>query len=143
METIPRSVMIVPVGNWVLEQALRDLRQWRSLGLGPVRVSINVSALQLRRRTFVDDVLEIAKGLNEGGFGLDLEITETSLLQDLDVITAKLTGIEPVLQSYMSPLGRPVTSQHLRSCNDAPLYGFALIGVSPYSQSSRPASSYS
>jgi diguanylate cyclase (GGDEF)-like protein len=105
LPVLESSGMIVPVGNWVLEQAVRDLRHWRSLGLGPVRVSVNVSALQLRRRTFVDDVLETAKGLNEGGFGLDLEITETSLLQDLDVITAKLhplrsTGIRIALDDF-------------------------------------------
>jgi diguanylate cyclase (GGDEF)-like protein len=84
------SGMIVPVGNWVLRRAVEDCQRWRSIGLGPLRVSVNVSALQLRRRTFVEDVLEIAAGSSGGGFGLDLEITETSLLQDLDAITAKL-----------------------------------------------------
>jgi len=90
LRELESSGLIVPVGDWVLRRALEDCRRWRSLGLPPVRVSVNVSALQLRRRAFVDEVLEMAAGFGGGGFGLDLEITETSLLQDLDAITERL-----------------------------------------------------
>jgi EAL domain-containing protein (putative c-di-GMP-specific phosphodiesterase class I) len=73
-----------------LERAVSDCRRLQSLGFGPVRVAVNISALQLRRRSFVDEVLKIAAGLSEGGYGLDLEITESSLLQDIGATTRKL-----------------------------------------------------
>jgi diguanylate cyclase (GGDEF)-like protein len=84
------SGLIVPVGTWVLERAVRDCLRLQSLGLGPVRIAVNISALQLRRRSFVDEVLKVAAGLSGEGYGLDLEITESGLLQDIGATTRKL-----------------------------------------------------
>lgn len=93
LPVLESSGLIVPVGAWVLECAVRDCHRWRSLGLGPVRVAVNVSALQLRRRSFVNEVLRIAGGLGGGGYGLDVEITESSLLQDVEATTRKLQAL--------------------------------------------------
>jgi len=84
------SGLIVPVGEWVLRQAADDCRRWREAGIGPLRVSVNVSALQLRRRSFVEQTLETVRHTFVGGCGVDLEITESSLLQDLDGTARKL-----------------------------------------------------
>jgi diguanylate cyclase (GGDEF)-like protein len=84
------SGLIVPIGAWILERAIADCRRWRGLGLGPVRIAVNISALQLRRRSFVAEVVKLAGDLNGAGYGLDLEITESSLLQDIDATTRKL-----------------------------------------------------
>jgi len=84
------SGMIVPVGEWVLRQAAQDCARWRSLGLGPMRVAVNVSALQLRRRNFVDQVLSTLGDWAVDGYGIDLEITETGFLQDLEGTSRKL-----------------------------------------------------
>jgi EAL domain-containing protein (putative c-di-GMP-specific phosphodiesterase class I) len=51
---------------------------------------VNVSALQIRRRRFVDEVLKAIDGLTADGFGVDLEITESSVLQDLEDTSRKL-----------------------------------------------------
>ncbi|HET7757639.1 MAG TPA: EAL domain-containing protein, partial [Steroidobacteraceae bacterium] len=61
-------------------------------GLAPVRVAVNVSALQLRRRDFVPRVLGLLgdSPLGQAGFRIDLEITETALLQDLEGTSRKL-----------------------------------------------------
>jgi diguanylate cyclase (GGDEF)-like protein len=103
--TLESSGMIVLVGEWVLKHATSDCRRWRALGLGPVRVAINVSALQLRRRSFVAEVLSAADGLNGAGYGLDLEITESALLQDIDTATLCLqelraNGIKIALDDF-------------------------------------------
>jgi diguanylate cyclase (GGDEF)-like protein/PAS domain S-box-containing protein len=90
MPMLESSGMIIAVGDWVLERAIADCRRWRAQGLGPVRIAVNVSALQLRRRSFVEEVLHAADGLNDAGYGLELEITESSLLQDIDSTTRKL-----------------------------------------------------
>jgi diguanylate cyclase (GGDEF)-like protein len=83
------SGLIVRVGAWVLSQAAADCRTLLERGLGPVRIAVNVSALQIRRRGFAEDVLNIV-GNWEGGYGVDIEITETSILQDLEDTRQKL-----------------------------------------------------
>jgi diguanylate cyclase (GGDEF)-like protein/PAS domain S-box-containing protein len=99
------SGLIVPVGSWVLARAAQDCRRWRSLGLGPVRVAVNVAALQIRQRGFVDELLGAPEGLNDGGYGMDIEITESSLLQDIDTTSRKLqvlreAGIRVALDDF-------------------------------------------
>ncbi len=90
LSVLESSGLIVPVGRWVLEQAVRDCVRWRSAGIGPVRVAVNVSAIQIRRRTFVEQILEVLRRLPGGGCGIDVEITETGLLQDLEASRRKL-----------------------------------------------------
>ncbi len=93
LPTLEASGLIVPVGDWILDRAVADCRRWRTLGLGPVRVAVNISALQLRRRSFVEEVVRIAGNLNHDGYGLDLEITESSLLENGDATTRKLQEV--------------------------------------------------
>ena len=90
LPVLESSEMIVTVGNWVLTQAARDCRQCRSRELGPLRVSVNVSALQIRRREFVEEVLRAVDGFGTDDYGIDIEITETSVLQDLEDTRRKL-----------------------------------------------------
>jgi diguanylate cyclase (GGDEF)-like protein len=75
--------MIVAVGEWALRQAAADCRGWKAAGLRPVHIAVNCSPLQLRRRGFTEQVLGILEGWAGEGWGLDLEITE-SLLIDPD-----------------------------------------------------------
>lgn len=92
LRVLESSGMIINVGTWVLDRAARDCAGWRAQGVAPTRVAVNVSALQLRRRDFVARVLDLlARGpLAEAGFRIDLEITETALLQDLEGTSRKL-----------------------------------------------------
>jgi PAS domain S-box-containing protein/diguanylate cyclase (GGDEF)-like protein len=96
LPVLESSGMIVSVGEWVLRKAAEDCRRWQRLGLGPVRVAVNVSALQVRRRTFVDTVLKAATGWALEGYGVDIEITETGLLQDLEGTSRKLRELRNV-----------------------------------------------
>ena len=82
--------MIITVGNWVLTQAAHDCRECRTRGLGPLRISVNVSALQIRRREFVEEVLRAVEDFATDDYGIDIEITETSVLQDLEDTRRKL-----------------------------------------------------
>jgi diguanylate cyclase (GGDEF)-like protein len=90
---LERSGAIVDVGEWVLLQAARDIRRWLASGIAGVRVAVNVSPLQLRRRDFVDRVLESIKPAIERPAGVDLEITESMLMQDLDLSIGKLSQL--------------------------------------------------
>jgi diguanylate cyclase (GGDEF)-like protein len=90
LHILESSGMIVAVGEWVLGQVAADCLRWQQMGMGPLRVAVNVAALQIRRRTFVENVLKQAVGWAEPGYGIDLEITETGLLQDLEGTSRKL-----------------------------------------------------
>jgi diguanylate cyclase (GGDEF)-like protein len=78
--------LIVPFGRWVLETACRQVRRWKEAGEVPesLHLSVNVSARQLEHQIFVETVAEV---LDQTGFDpryLVLEITETTLMSNLD-----------------------------------------------------------
>ena len=76
------SGLIVAVGEWVVHEACRQVQEWRREGLEPVPVAINLSARQFRRK---DLDAEIRRALAASGVPpclLDLEITESSLVED-------------------------------------------------------------
>jgi len=76
------SGLIVPIGGWVLREGCRQAKAWQAAGAPPVSMAINVSPVELRARNFVAGVREI---LAETGLApqlLELEITETFLMQD-------------------------------------------------------------
>lgn len=90
---LERSGAIVEVGEWVLNQAVRDARGWIADGIGTVRVAVNVSPLQLRRHDFVRGVLSGVEPLAGAAAGLDIEITESMLMQDIELSIRKLSEL--------------------------------------------------
>jgi diguanylate cyclase (GGDEF)-like protein/PAS domain S-box-containing protein len=82
--------MIVEVGRWVVEQAFTDLRGWSAQGISVPRVAVNVSAIQLQNRDFVERmVAEISRDGNRPEW-LEIEITESVVMDNIDVGTHKL-----------------------------------------------------
>ncbi|WP_415035049.1 EAL domain-containing protein [Azonexus sp.] len=85
--------LIVEIGDWVLHTACREVKRWIDQGLAPLRIAINVSARQLRRRDFCEIVAGV---LAESGLPpelLELEITESSVMEnpeDATLILARL-----------------------------------------------------
>ena len=106
LPVLESSGMIVPLGNWTLLKAVEDLESWRQAGCCPMRVAVNVSAQQLKQREFLHGLLGLADRLAPlAGFGLDIEITETTLLQDLEGTSEKLrelrkAGIRVALDDF-------------------------------------------
>jgi diguanylate cyclase (GGDEF)-like protein len=90
---LEQSGAIVDVGEWVFMQSLRDIRKWTDSGLPNVRVAVNVSPLQLRRRDFVERILDGIGALGSADRGLDIEITESMLMQDLEISIRKLAQL--------------------------------------------------
>jgi PAS domain S-box-containing protein/diguanylate cyclase (GGDEF)-like protein len=89
---LERSGAIVDVGAWVLLQAAHDIHLWRDAGHPGIRVAVNVSPLQLRRRDFAAQVLSCV-GSSKGNAGIDIEITESMLMQDIELSTRKLAEL--------------------------------------------------
>ena len=91
LPTLEDMGLLARVGDWVLRRVVEDCERWSRQALSPVRVAVNISAVQLRRKGFVADLLELREGLRAAeGFGLDLEITETTLLRDLEGASQRL-----------------------------------------------------
>ena len=75
--------LIYEVGRWALGQVVADCLRWRSLGLPILRIAVNVSALQLRHRGFVDEVRQAIGVDPDAAAGLELEITESLIMEDV------------------------------------------------------------
>jgi diguanylate cyclase (GGDEF)-like protein len=86
---LEESGLILDVGIWAIERAARDHLGWVQRGLAAPRIAVNVSAVQLRQRDFVASV---QKALAAGGrsSGIDLEITESLLMDDVQATIEKL-----------------------------------------------------
>ncbi len=82
--------MILVAGRWALARAVEDILRWQSLGLVVPRTSVNVSAIQLRQKDFVESVLDAIAGFGRAERLLDVEITESVLVDDIDETTRKL-----------------------------------------------------
>ena len=83
--------LIEQIGDWVLFNTCLQNKAWQAMGIDPVRVSVNVSARQFRDRGFVDGV---ARALSETGLDpawLELEITESMLMHDVEAAVRKMT----------------------------------------------------
>ncbi len=96
---------IIPIGRWVLREACRQAMAWQAIGIGPLRVAINVSPPELRDRDFVHWVRMI---LNETGLDpsdLEIELREAVLMQDaqfaMEVLNAlKAVGVQLALDDF-------------------------------------------
>jgi len=79
--------LIVPIGIWVVEQACRLLRQWRSCGMEALRLAVNISPAQLRHSEHVE-LLCCTLGNHSALAGmLELEVTESTCVDDLQAAT--------------------------------------------------------
>jgi diguanylate cyclase (GGDEF)-like protein/PAS domain S-box-containing protein len=85
--------LILAVGRWAMDEAIRAHRDLRRRGLPAPRIAVNVSSLQMREASFVDGVREAMGGLSGADCGLDLEITESLLMNDIDGSVRKLREI--------------------------------------------------
>lgn len=82
--------MIVPLNEWVLRQACLEAKGWMRAGLANLRVSVNMSPIQFRKRAVP---LLVARILGETGLDahlLDLELTEGIMMHDIDAVAADL-----------------------------------------------------
>jgi diguanylate cyclase (GGDEF)-like protein len=84
------SGFIVQVGEWVVQQAARDCRKWKSLALPPVRVAVNIAPAQLRHPDFEAMFMQALRPWSSKSWGLDIEITEGVLHEDSGTEIRKL-----------------------------------------------------
>lgn len=77
--------LIVPLGEWVLRTACAQAKEWQLSGLPPVRVAVNLSTQQLRQPQFANVVRQILQETGLDPQYLELEITETAVMKNLEM----------------------------------------------------------
>jgi len=86
--------MIVKLGEWALRSACRQCRSWQDAGFQPLQVSVNISTRQLRDNLFVEKVLTILLQTGFAPENLELELTESALMGDMDDTVTKLLKLK-------------------------------------------------
>lgn len=84
--------MILEVGTWALKQAALQHGEWTLAGINPPRIAVNVSAIQLRRKDFVNTVERALSEAAASG-AIDLEITESVVMEDIRSSITKLVEL--------------------------------------------------
>jgi diguanylate cyclase (GGDEF)-like protein len=83
--------LIVPIGEWVLRKACEQNRHWHEQGFAPIRIAVNISARQFHDQDLSQTVIRI---LDESGLSpnyLELEVTESSVMQNAEFAAGVLT----------------------------------------------------
>ena len=88
-----RTGDIHALGSWALREACRQVRAWREAGLPSVVVSVNLSAAQFREENLLEVVESALRGENVSPEALELEITESVFLRDIDRARTKLEAL--------------------------------------------------
>jgi diguanylate cyclase (GGDEF)-like protein len=88
--------LIIALGKWVLTQACRHARQWQAAGLGSLQVAVNVSVRQLRDPMFLTDVIRILEETTLPAWQLELELTESLLMEDVEGAIAFMKAAQAI-----------------------------------------------
>ncbi|MGX5849682.1 EAL domain-containing protein [Mesorhizobium sp. PL10] len=92
--TAEETGLIVPIGDWILHEACRQNKAWQRAGLAPVTVCVNVSARQFREKNLIDRVVNALKESGLEARYLELEVTESLIMQDFELAVATMNGLQ-------------------------------------------------
>ncbi len=82
--------LITPINEWVLAAACRQAILWREASLPPITMAVNLSARQIEHPQFVEKFTQCMRENGMAGQGLEIEITESTLMRDMDGSIEKL-----------------------------------------------------
>ena len=88
--------LIIDLGTWVLREACRQFKIWQSEGLPPIKIAVNLSARQFLQSDFVDGIQVVLKEFDMDPRWLDLELTESMVMQDPDRATQTLVRLKEI-----------------------------------------------
>jgi diguanylate cyclase (GGDEF)-like protein/PAS domain S-box-containing protein len=89
--------LIVPLGQWVIETACRQLKSWSSRPeMSDITIAVNVSALQFHQTGFVSSILAAIEKTGANPCQLKLELTESLLINDLDSVVTKMQSLKSI-----------------------------------------------
>lgn len=103
--------LIIPIGAWVMDTAARQVADWMAMGYGLLRVGINLSARQFEERRLLTDIQDLIARVGIPPCCLDVEITESSAMHNLEGTIATLQGLmELGVQASMDDFGTGYSS---------------------------------
>jgi len=96
IELAEQTGLILPIGEWVLREAGKQAKQWHEAGFVKLRMSVNVSVLQLRQRRLLEVVQGVLEAIDLHPAFLELEFTESFLMEDADETADILRGLRDI-----------------------------------------------
>lgn len=88
--------LIIPIGEWVLKTACADNRAWQMAGIAPFKVSVNLSPRQFQNSNLVEMVAQILEETELDPQWLELEITETTIMQNVNFARKALEKLQQI-----------------------------------------------
>ena len=85
--------LILPIGQWVLTEACRQVREWQRLGFSELRLAVNLSGRQFKQRNLVDMIRRVLQATGMPARLLELELTESALMEDVGESVSRLQAI--------------------------------------------------
>ncbi|MFV8830407.1 EAL and GGDEF domain-containing protein [Alkalihalobacterium sp. APHAB7] len=76
--------LIIPIGDWVLRKACDYLNEWKAAGINHIKMSVNIATSHFKRRDFSENVITILNNANVNGNKIELEIIESSLMENTE-----------------------------------------------------------
>lgn len=86
--------LIVPIGDWVIQNACRQNKAWQDAGWPPITMSVNISARQFIERDLIDRVRHALQETGLDPMYLELELTESLIMQDLQQAISKMKELQ-------------------------------------------------
>lgn len=86
--------LIVPIGEWVLRHACGQAQEWQERGFAPIQMSVNISARQFHDRDLSETVIRILDETGLAAKHLDLEVTESSIMQNAEFAAGVLNRLK-------------------------------------------------
>jgi diguanylate cyclase (GGDEF)-like protein/PAS domain S-box-containing protein len=90
------SGLILPIGDWVLEQACQTLKRWRQAGLTDISIGVNVSVLQLLRSNLPEHLAAVLRETGVPANRVELEVTESMVMQNAEQTTSVLNELRKI-----------------------------------------------
>ncbi len=85
---------IISIGSWVMEESVRIFSGWKKKYQASLILALNISAIQYKRRDFVDSLMQVLEKYEVSPFEVELEITESILIDDLEEVKNKLLALK-------------------------------------------------
>lgn len=88
-----RHRLMLPLGEWVMQEAARQARDWHERGIAPVSIAVNLSSMQFRLASFSKSVAHVLKRAGVPGEWLELELTERMLTEEIERLPELLQSL--------------------------------------------------
>ena len=88
------SGLIIPVSEWILHTACKQLKIWHDMGFTSLTIAVNCTTRQFKHATFMDDVISIISSVGLPPHALEIEVTEEMMMQESETMLRVLYALE-------------------------------------------------